>query len=57
MTINDKSRQLMTRLEMKNYNIVSTEKLPTYQLYHQAKLIGINILLVKNYYHLINNKR
>ena len=33
-----------------------TEKLPKYQLYHQAKLISTNILLVKKYYHLINNK-
>ena len=27
-----------------------------YQLYHQAKLISINILLVKKYYLVINNK-
>ena len=27
-----------------------------YQLYHQAKLINMNTLLVKRYYHLINNK-
>ena len=26
------------------------------QLYHQAKLINMNILLVKKYYLLINNK-
>ena len=39
----------MTRLEMKNYNIISTEKLLKYQLYHQTKLINMNILLVKKY--------
>ena len=27
-----------------------------YQLYHQAKLMNMNFLLVKRYYHLINNK-
>ena len=27
-----------------------------YQLYHQVKLISMNILLAKRYYHLINNK-
>ena len=27
-----------------------------YQLYHQAKLISMNILLVKRYYPRINNK-
>ena len=27
-----------------------------YQLYHQGKLISMNILLVKRYSHLINNK-
>ena len=27
-----------------------------HQLYHQAKLISMNILLMKRYYHLINNK-
>ena len=46
----------MIRLEMKNYNMISTEKLPKYQLYHQAKLRSMNILLVKKSYHLINNK-
>ena len=44
---------LMIRLEMKNYNMISTEKPPKY---HQAKFLSMNILLVKKYYHLINNK-
>ena len=30
--------------------------LQKYQLYHQAKLINMNTILVKRYYHLINNK-
>ena len=42
----------MIRLEMKNYNMISTEKPLKYQLYHQAKLISMNILLVKIHYHL-----
>ena len=46
----------MIRLEMKNCYMILTEKLPKYQLYHQAKLISMNILQVKTYYRLINNK-
>ena len=48
--------KIMIRLKMKNYNMILTEKLPKYQLYHQAKFINMNILLVKKYYHQINNK-
>ena len=39
----------MIRLEMKNYSMTSTEKLPKYQLDHNAKLISMNILPVKKY--------
>ena len=39
-----------------NYNTTLIEKLLKYQPYHQAKLISMNILLVKKYYHLIKNK-
>ena len=46
----------MIRLDMKNYNMILTDKLQKYQPYHQAKLIAMNILLVKKYYHLINSK-
>ena len=46
----------MIRSEMKNYNMISTEKLPKHKLYDQTKLISMNILVVKKYYHLINNK-
>ena len=28
-----------------------------YQFYHQVKLISMNVLLVKRYYHLVNNKQ
>ena len=47
----------MIKLEMKNYNIILIEKQLKYQLYHQAKLISMNILLVKKYHHLINKKK
>ena len=46
----------MIRLEMKIYNMILIERQSKYQLYHQAKLISMNILLVKKYYRLINNK-
>ena len=49
MTVNDQIRD-------KNCNMILTEKLLKYQLYHQAKLTSMNILLVTKYYHLINNK-
>ena len=42
-------------LEMKKYNMILIEQ-PKYQPYHHAKLISMNILLVKKYYHLITNK-
>ena len=37
--------------------MILTEKLPKYQLCHQAKLISMNILLVKICYHLNNKKK
>ena len=39
-----------------NYNMILTEKLPKYQLYHLVKLISMNILLGKKHYHQIKNK-
>ena len=48
MTINDQIRD-------ENYNMILTEKLPKYRFYHRAELISMDILLVKKYYHLINN--
>ena len=42
--------------DKKNYNTILIENLPIYQPYHQAKLISMNILQVKKYYHLMKNK-
>ena len=39
----------MIRLEMKNYNMILTEKQQTYQHYHLEKLINKNILPGKKY--------
>ena len=49
MTIEDQIKD-----EKLKYDI--NEGLQKYQLYHRVKLIIMNILLVKRYYHLINNK-
>ena len=49
MAIEDKIRH-----EKLQYDI--TEKLQEYQHDHQAKLINMNILQVKKYYHLIKVK-
>ena len=37
----------MIRLEMKNYNMISTEKLSMYQFYHQAKFVSNKCLTGK----------
>ena len=37
------------KLEMKNYNMLLTEKQQKYQHYHQLKLTNMNILQVKKY--------
>ena len=37
-------------------NVILIGKLQKYLLYHQVKLISMNILLEKKYYHLIKNK-
>ena len=49
MTIEDQIRGKELRYDTK------IERLQKYQLYHQAKLISMNILLAKKYYLLINN--
>ena len=49
MTIED-------QIKDENYNMTLIEKLRKYLLYHQVNLINMNILLVKKYYHGINNK-
>ena len=38
------------RLDIKNYNMILIERLQKYQLYHQVKLISMNILLEKKSY-------
>ena len=48
--------KLKIRLEMENCNMILTERLQIYRFYHLAKLISMNILLVKKYCLLINNK-
>ena len=49
MTINDQIRD-------EKSHMILIEKQPKYQPYHQVKFVNMNILLVKIYYHLINNK-
>ena len=46
----------MIRLDKKKYNMILTEKQQKYQLYHQVKLLDMNILQVKKYYLLIKAK-
>ena len=48
MTVEDQIRD-----EELQYDINRKQK---YQLYHQAKLVSMNILLAKKYYLLINSK-
>ena len=50
MTIEDQTR------DKKNCNMTLIERLQKYQPYHRAKLISMNILPVKKYFLLINNK-
>ena len=49
MTIEDQIRD-------EKRHMILIEKLQKYQLYHQVKLISMNILLVKRHCHLINSK-
>ena len=46
----------MIRLEMKNYDMILTEKQQKYRHYDEIKLININILEVKKYCLLIKGK-
>ena len=43
----------MARLQMKNCNVILTEKQQKYQYYHLEKLTNMNTLQVKKYYLLI----
>ena len=46
----------MIRLQIKNYNMILTEKQQKYRRYHQVALTGMNILQVKKYYLLIQEE-
>ena len=46
----------MIKLDMKNYNMILTEKQQKYQHYHLEKLINMNILQVKKYFLLTKDK-
>ena len=48
--------QLMIKLEMKNYNMILTQKRQKYQDYNLEKVINMNILQVKKYCLLIKDK-
>ena len=50
MTINDQIKDAKLQYD------INRKAAEIYQLYHQAKLISMNILLVTKYYHLISNK-
>ena len=41
---------------MKKYSLMLTEKQQKYQHYHQVKLINMNILQVKKYFHPIKKE-
>ena len=49
MTIDD-------QIKDEKYNMILIEKLQKYQSHHQAKLINMNMLLMKKYFLLIKNK-
>ena len=49
MTIED-------QIKDENYNMILIERQQKYHLYHQAKLLNMNTLLVKKYCHRINDK-
>ena len=46
----------MIRIDMKNYNMILTEKKQKYQHYDLKKLVNMNILQVKKYCLLIKDK-
>ena len=47
----------MLKLEIKKIQyVINKEAAKKKQHYHQPKLIDMNMLLVKKYYHLIKNK-
>ena len=46
----------MVRLEIKNSNMALTERQQKNQYYHLKKLINMNILQMRKYYHLIKEE-
>ena len=46
----------MIKLEMKNYNSISTEKQQKYQLHCQVKLTNTNFLQAKKSCHLVTEE-
>ena len=51
--ISGRKLKLMIQSKIKNVNTILTEKQQKHQHYHQVKLINMNILQVKKYWHLI----
>ena len=45
------------QIKDENFNMILIEKLQKYQLYHQGKLISMNILRVQKYCPLIKNRQ
>ena len=46
----------MIKLELKNYNMILTEKQQKYESYHLEKVISMNILQVAKYYLLMKEE-
>ena len=46
----------MIRLDMKNYNMILTDKQKKFQHYYQIKLININVSHMNKYYLLIKKE-
>ena len=55
MTIDDQIRDEKLQFDINREEYQNIRKLK-YQLYLQTKLVSMNILLVKTYYHIIKNK-
>ena len=43
----------MIKLKVKNYDTILTEKQQEYQYYYHVKLINMNFLQMKKFYHLL----
>ena len=47
----------MIKLKMKAYNMILTQEQQKYQNYPEVKVINMNILQAKKYYHLIKTEQ